>query len=58
MQSLNLYYYCDFNEYFNILVEGIECQKNKREVEWFQMALKVVFISMQITYPFSYFPSN
>ena len=39
-------------------VECIECQKNKQEVEWFQMALKVVFISMQISYPFGYFPSN
>ena len=39
-------------------VECTECQKNRWEVELFWIVLKVVLISMQITYPFAYFPSN
>ena len=32
--------------------------ENNQEVELFWTALKVVFFSMQITYPITYFPSN
>ena len=32
--------------------------KNNQEVEQFWTVLEVVFISMQITYPITYFPSN
>ena len=39
--------------------ECIECQKHKRDVQWFRTLLGVVFfISMQITCPVAYFASN
>ena len=47
-----IFYWCE-------PVECIECQKNKREVERFRIVLNVVSIgSMQITYPFAYFPQT
>ena len=42
-------------------VDCIECQKKKTSGKSnvrFRIALEVVFVSMQITHPFAYFPSN